>query len=122
MSRFLSISPRLTVTSIDQTVAFYRDVLGFTAGDPWPADRPVFVIMARDDITLQFHRAEIGEPSGAVTVAINVSDALALHAAIRDRVTVEWGPEVYWYGRREFSFRDPDGYPIIISEQTNDPP
>ena len=32
------------------------------------------------------------------------------------------GPEVYWYGRREFSFQDPDGYAVIISEPTSDPP
>jgi hypothetical protein len=41
---------------------------------------------------------------------------------LRGHVRVDWGPEVYWYGRREFSFRDPDGYPIIISEETADPP
>ena len=35
---------------------------------------------------------------------------------------IEWGPEVYWYGRREFAIRDPSGYLIIFSEATTDPP
>lgn len=33
-----------------------------------------------------------------------------------------WGPEVYHYGRREFSIRDPNGYELIFSEPTDDPP
>jgi len=40
---------------------------------------------------------------------------------LKGRVTVEWGPEVYFYQRREFAFRDPDGHLIIISEETDDP-
>jgi len=31
------------------------------------------------------------------------------------------GPEVSFYGRREFAFRDPEEYVIIISEKTGDP-
>jgi len=41
--------------------------------------------------------------------------------APKGRVTIEWGPEVYFYQRREFAFRDPDGHLIIISEETDDP-
>jgi hypothetical protein len=36
-------------------------------------------------------------------------------------VTIEWGPEVYFYHRREFAFHDPDGHLIVISEETDDP-
>jgi catechol 2,3-dioxygenase-like lactoylglutathione lyase family enzyme len=122
MVRFLGASPRLPIRSLEGTLRFYEDVLGFEAGDPWPEDDPTFVVMRRDDVMLQFLLAQPGEAVGHVTIAINVSDAKAVHAALKDRVKIEWGPEVYWYGRREFSFRDPDGYPIIISEETSDPP
>lgn len=122
MVRFLGTSPRLPIRSLEGTLRFYEDILGFEAGDPWPEDDPTFVVMRRDDVVLQFSLAQPGEAVGHVTVALNVSDARAVHAAVKDRVTIEWGPEVYWYGRREFSFRDPDGYPIIISEETSDPP
>jgi catechol 2,3-dioxygenase-like lactoylglutathione lyase family enzyme len=122
MVRFLGTSPRLPIRSLEGTLRFYEDILGFEAGDPWPEDDPTFVVMRRDDVVLQFSLAQPGEAVGHVTVALNVSDARAVHAAVKDRVTIEWGPEVYWYGRREFSFRDPDGYPIIISAETSDPP
>jgi hypothetical protein len=35
---------------------------------------------------------------------------------------VEWGPEVYRYARRELAVRDPNGYLVILSEETSDPP
>ena len=36
----------------------------------------------------------------------------------------EWGSEVYFHVRREFAFRDPDGYLIICTNNklTDDPP
>lgn len=121
MVRFLGTSPRLPIRSLEGTLRFYEDILGFEAGDPWPEDDPTFVVMTRDDVMLQFSLAEVGETVGQVTIAINVDDAKAIHAAVKDKVRIDWGPEVYWYGRREFSFKDPDGYPIIISEVTSDP-
>ena len=45
-----------------------------------------------------------------------------LHKSLLDRVTIEWGPEVYSYGRREFAIRDPDSYLLIFTEATEDPP
>jgi len=54
-----------------------------------------------------------------MALSIDVEDAMAVHAAVKDRVKIDWGPETYWYGRREFSFRDPEGYALIISEETD---
>lgn len=42
-----------------------------------------------------------------------------MHGDIATRVAIEWGPEVYFYGRREFGFRDPDGNLIVLSEKTD---
>jgi catechol 2,3-dioxygenase-like lactoylglutathione lyase family enzyme len=122
VTRFLKASPRLPVGDLSRTVAFYRDRLGFEAGDLWPADDPAFVLMSRDAVVLQFYRPTPPEPCGHATISIDVEDALALHARLRDRVVIDWGPEVYGYGRREFAFRDPDGYTVLISEETDEAP
>lgn len=122
MSRFLRVSPRLPVADLARTIAFYRDLLGFEAGEPWPQEKPSFVLMSQGAVTLQFYVPEPAEPCGHGTISIDVEDAQAVHDALIGRVNLEWGPEVYWYGRREFSFRDPDGYAILISEETTDAP
>ncbi len=59
---------------------------------------------------------------GYAELYLHVTDSLALHRAIEGKVTVEWGPEIYSCGRREFAFRDPDGYLVIVTEPTGESP
>ena len=51
-----------------------------------------------------------------------MKDCNAWHQRLKDKVKVEWGPDVFFYQRREFAFRDPDGHLLIFSEETDDPP
>jgi uncharacterized glyoxalase superfamily protein PhnB len=62
------------------------------------------------------------EARAPATLWLDVEELPALHASIAKQTTIEWGPEVYSYGRREFGFRDPDGNWVILSEVTSDPP
>jgi len=124
MSRFHSLEPRLHIADFDKSVAFYRDVLGFEVLSTFPEDTPSFALLARDGVGLQIGgidtaRAPANPPT--VTLYFDVADALALHEALKDHVKIEWGPDVFFYHRREFAFRDPDGHLIIISEETDDP-
>ena len=57
-----------------------------------------------------------------MTVWIQVADCLAEHARIKGHAPIEWGPEVYWYGCREFAVLDPDGHRIIFSSPTEESP
>jgi len=102
MTRFIGVAPRLPVADLNRTAGFYRDVLGFIVVSLWPDGSPSFAILARDEVHLQFYvanTAEPAEPVGHATIWIDVTDALAIHGALERRVAVEWGPEVYWYGR-----------------------
>ena len=116
--------PRLPVADLQPTIAFYRDLLGFTVGPLWPEDEPSFALFDRDDVCVQFYVADRSkaEVVGHGTLSFEVDDATAMHAALEGRAPIEWGPEVYWYGRREFAIRDPSGYLLIFSEPTLDPP
>ncbi|MBL9149203.1 MAG: hypothetical protein JNM94_10970, partial [Phycisphaerae bacterium] len=49
------------------------------------------------------------------------SRVLPLVERLRGACEILWGPEVYPYGRRECSLRDPNGYAIVLSEETSDP-
>ena len=123
--RLTGVTPRLPVADLARTVAFYARVLGFEVSVLWPADRPTFAILDRDDVSLGFfatdaHRGRV--TIGTADLYLGTADVRALHAAIRDEVAVEWGPNVYFYGRREFAVRDPDGYLLIFTEPTDDPP
>jgi len=106
-------------------MAFYRDVLGFTVDAVFPEENPQFALLSRDGVGLQIGGPEarkMNENPPTVTLYFEADDVRGLHAELKDRVAIEWGPEVYFYQRREFAFRDPDGHLIIMSEETDDPP
>jgi len=124
-SRFIGVTPRLPVADLRRTVAFYTSVLDFQLSVLWPEDHPTFVILDRDSVSLGFftpdaHRGEI--TIGTADLYLATEEVRGLHAQLRDTVPIEWGPEVYFYGRREFAVRDPDGYLLIFTEPTDDPP
>jgi hypothetical protein len=98
--------------------------LGFRVENLWPKQASTFVILDRDDVSVQFYVPESCAPSvgGEAVLNFEVDDALAVHRLVEGRLNVEWGPEVYWYGRREFAVRDPNGYLVIFSEPTTHPP
>jgi len=125
VAQLFSISPRLHIADFARSVAFYRDVLGFTVMAVFPEEAPVFALLERDGVGLQIGGPEAVKQerdAPTVTLYLDVDDAVGLYAELKDRVAIEWGPEVFFYQRREFSFRDPDGHLIIVSEETDDPP
>ncbi len=124
MTRFVKVTPRLPVNDLRRSIDFYTGVLGFGAGPVSPEGSPPFVLLDRDDVCVQFYLADKlkGEPVDHCTLSFDVSDARTSHAGLVGLAADEWGPEVYWYGRREFAIRDPSGYLIIFSESTSDQP
>lgn len=141
MVRFSEVVPRLPTLDLELSIDFYGTVLGFELSLLWPEKAPRFAILRRDEVELQFFvQAECQDENvdvesrdsggdrlesrgiGEATLSFDVDDALELHSLIESVVAVEWGPDVYSYGRREFAFRDPNDYLIIISEPTEDDP
>jgi catechol 2,3-dioxygenase-like lactoylglutathione lyase family enzyme len=124
-TRFNGVIPRLPVADLGRTVAFYTRLLGFRVSVSWPDEAPTFCILDRDDVSLGFFTPDALR--GTVTIGtadlyLAVDDVRGLHETVLHSVTIEWGPEVYFYGRREFAVRDPDGYLLIFTEATDDPP
>lgn len=124
-STFQGVIPRLPVIDLGRSVAFYSQVLRFQISVLYPEDAPTFCVLDRDSISLGFFTADPARPElviGTVELYLAVDDVQALFIEIRDQVFIEWGPEVYFYGRREFAIRDPDGYLLIFTEATDDLP
>lgn len=121
---FEELIPRLPVADLARTITFYRDVLGFRSAVLWPDEAPTFAILERDAASVGFFVPDASRPGkiGGAELYIRVPDAGSLHADLKGKCAIEWGPEVYSYGCREFALRDPDGYLIIFSEPTDDPP
>lgn len=117
-----SVVPRLPVENLGETRTFYTELLGFRATGDGPKQAPTFLILCFGEIEIQFYSAPPGKPAGEATLSFDAQDVQELARRLASQVTIEWGPEVYSYGRREFGIRDPDGYLLIFSEETDDAP
>ncbi len=123
MPSFRQVIPRLPVSDLNRTIAFYRDHFGFEVSVIWPRQRPTFVMLCRDGAGLGFFEpTEQPVVIGYAELYIELTDCQTLHDWLKTRLPIEWGPEVYSYRRREFAVRDQDGYLIIFTEPTNEPP
>lgn len=125
MTEFRRVTPRFPVANLAATIDFYTKKLGFRPEALWPKDNPTFCILDRDSVSLAFYEADSrSDPAspGGGEIYIDVDDVTGLHRSLKDLAAIEWGPEVYGYGRREFALLDPDGYRVIFTEPTDDPP
>jgi len=116
-----NVRPMLAVTNIDETIRFYRDVLGFACVnqmDGWAA-------LSRDNVELMISLPNAHEPFEKPTLTgsiyFNTSDVDALWEQIKDKVSVVYPIENFFYGMREFAIRDNNGYILQFGQEISDP-
>jgi catechol 2,3-dioxygenase-like lactoylglutathione lyase family enzyme len=115
---FRDVTPFLKTKDLAQTIEFYVDLLGFVVDSQWPADNPTNCILDNGQVHLAFGTDPqnwYAAPGLSGQLWIDVDNVLALHASLVGKVPVEWGPEVYSYGRREFAIKDCNGYFLTFS-------
>jgi len=116
-----NVRPMLAVTNIDETIRFYRDVLGFACAnqmDGWAA-------LSRDNVELMVSLPNAHEPFEKPTLTgsiyFNTTDVDALWEQIKDKVSVVYPIENFFYGMREFAIRDNNGYILQFGQEITDP-
>ena len=121
------LTPNLIVADVSRSIAFYRDVLGFTLQTTVPDAAPfVFAIVQSGGVEIFLNAPEPavaeypafkGRPiGGTLTLFIQVVDVRAAHQALKNQVEIVMPLETKWYGVTEFAFTDPDGYVITFAQ------
>jgi uncharacterized glyoxalase superfamily protein PhnB len=122
------LTPNLIVSSVERSLAFYCDVLGFTKTGTVPDQSPyVFAIVESGSVEIFFNaRAAAVEEypalanmqiGGTLTLYMEVSGVEKIHDELKGRVKVTMPLEKKFYGVTEFAFEDPDGYVITFAER-----
>jgi predicted enzyme related to lactoylglutathione lyase len=115
------ISPMLAAADMEETLAFYHDVLGFTPR----MKSAVYAIVERDGQTIHFMKADSEEVMhcvrGHTEIYIEVSDITALWEHVktfRDRYSIR---DLFDrdYGMTEFHIGDPNGCLVFVGERTS---
>ena len=112
----------LTVAALGSSLAWYRDVLGFTVTRTFDRDGKMFaaslragavaILLTQDDGARGANRVKGDGMSLQITTAQNIDE---LAARVREHgATIESGPADVM-GARMFRLRDPDGFKFVFS-------
>lgn len=125
------LTPNLIVSDVERSLAFYRDVLGFSVAFTVPDTSPlVFAAVQSGPVEIFLNAPEpaVAEyPAfkdrpigGTLTLFIEVVDIRKVHESLNGRVNIVMPLETKWYGMTEFAFADPDGYLITFAERAEE--
>jgi uncharacterized glyoxalase superfamily protein PhnB len=123
-----SLTPNLVVRDVQASVAFYRDVLGFTLAMSVPDQPPyVFAGVQHGPVQIFFNDSAaaaeelpdlLNRPiGGTLTLYILVSGIDDLFARVSPRARLVMPMKTQFYGMREFAIADPDGWVITFAER-----
>ena len=136
--KFSDVTPNLVVSDVERSLAFYRDVLGFSLVTTVPETAPfAFAWMRRDSVDVFLNSVEAvradhpelaSRPLGGTATLFIVLEAEsvgegvdAMLASIGERAHVAMPMKDQFYGMREFAIDDPDGYLITFAQQLPKP-
>lgn len=121
------ITANLMVEDMAETIAFYKDALGFELAMSNP-ERPPFgwAMMQLDGAGIMFQTRESlgGELNsfkdmrigGSFTIFLIVDDVEAVHNRVHGKAEILKPPYDTFYGMREIAIKDNNGYILIIAQ------
>ena len=120
------LCPLLFVQDIQRSIAFYCQTLGFNLARQAGSGGSVFWCMLERDVCslmLQQAEAEDGSPVGrgrGVIFYFVCDDADHMHAELTARGLTLAAPKTAYYGMRQVTVPDPDGYQLCFENPTTE--
>ena len=132
------LTPNFCVTNVKESVAFYRDKLGFALAMAVPEGSKnidseidenqeyAYAMVSRDEVFVMLMKADVfvedlpllkSVPQGAsVSFYIEVEDIDKIYAEIKGKTELAKELETTWYGMQEFYIKDCNGYVLGFAE------
>ena len=121
------LTPNLMVEDVNETVTFYQDVLGFALLASVPEEGQFnWAMMQHDAVEIMFQsRASLTKDvplfkdkaiGGSLTLYIDVEDIKGLYGQVQNRVTILHEMATTFYGTREFTIQDCNGYILTFAQ------
>lgn len=125
-----SLSPNMMVTDVNETLNYYKEILGFNIIDTNPESGKLewgFVML--DNVGLMFQEEKslkneypelnIFNAGGGLTFYIRIENINAFYKKIKNNVKIIKPMNTTFYGTNEFAIIDINGYILTFSETPN---
>ncbi len=117
--QFQQLSPMIYTNEIEETIAFYTKILGFTCtghSREWGWAR-----VTKDKVAIMISRPNdhipFGKPNFTGSFYIYTSEVKELWESLKESATVAYPLETFDYGMCEFGILDNNGYLLQFGEQ-----
>lgn len=107
----------LTVTSIDDAIKFYREVLGFQLISSFPGWACMCLDSAEIMFALPNQHVPFAQPLMTGSLYFKTDQVDVLWERLKDHCQVEYPVEDFDYGMREFAVRDNSGYLLQFGQE-----
>jgi len=126
---YKSITTNLMVENVNESVAFYRDILGFSVLTSVPSENGglQFAILSKDGLNLMMQEKNnlikeypilsTSKVQPSVTLYIAVDDFGGLYEELKAKCNILSDMHETFYGTKEFAIADNNGYVLTITEQ-----
>jgi len=125
---YKNMTTNLMVESVDKTIAFYKEILGFSLVVSVPGKNDAFqiAILSKDKLMLmvqeksnfieEYPVLDTLKIRPSVSLYIAVDDFDALYEEIKSKHPINTELHTSFYGAREFAITDIDGYVLTFAE------
>lgn len=125
---YKSMTTNLMVESVDESLAFYQNLLGFTevASVPGKGNELQFAILSKDGLMLMLQERsnfieeypvlETPQVKASVSLYIAVDNFDELYETIKNQHPLNTELHTSFYGAKEFAITDPNGYVLTFTE------
>lgn len=115
------LRPLLWTQQLDESIAFYVNVLGFTCvekNDAWG-----WASLNCDDVWIMLSKPNTDAPFEKATFTgsfyLTVDDVDAWWEKLKDKAAICYEPEAFEWGMKEFAIYDNNGYIIQLGQELN---
>ncbi|TRX52054.1 bleomycin resistance family protein [Fulvivirga sp. M361] len=137
--KILKLTPNFEVKSVEETVAFYQSVLGFSLVMAVPDTQDgieqviskdknyVYALVKKDEVEMMFqhtesfrqdlHFAKSNVMGASVSFYMEVDHIEELHAFVQEKVKKVTRLKTTWYGMKEFYFKDINDYILGFAQK-----
>lgn len=121
--KFKSITPMLRTWKLQETIAFYTNVLGFVVDAS--NETSGWAALHHDDAALMLSEPNPHEgdkyPRFTGSLYFRVDDVEAIWLKVKSKAAISYPPETFFYGMREFGIYDNNGYLLQFGQEVAGP-